>query len=58
MVRMGWDRSTAVLRLEYCRDGESRGGAIAGECNLAIHRVTSRNKSTGMEWGNKASSPR
>jgi hypothetical protein len=50
---MGSDRTTAVLWLEYCCDGESRGGAIAGECNLAIHRVTSRNKSTGMEWGTR-----
>jgi hypothetical protein len=46
---MGSDRSTAVFRPEYCHDGESRGGAIAGECNLAIHRVTLRNKNTGMK---------
>jgi hypothetical protein len=38
---MGSDRSTTVLRPEYCRDGESRGGTIAGECDLAIHSVTS-----------------
>jgi hypothetical protein len=31
------------------RDGESRGDAITGECDLAIHSVTSRKKSTGME---------
>jgi hypothetical protein len=43
------DRWTAVLQPENSHDGESRGGAIAGECNLAIHRVTSRKRSTGMK---------
>jgi hypothetical protein len=29
--------------------GDFRGGAIAGECNLTIYRVTSRKKNTGMK---------
>jgi hypothetical protein len=38
-----------MLRSENSHDGESRGGAIAGECDLTIHGVTSRKKSTGMK---------
>jgi hypothetical protein len=49
MVRIGSDRSTAVLRPENSPDSYFRGGAIAGECELAIHSITSRNKNTGMK---------
>jgi hypothetical protein len=36
MDQIGSGKSTAVLRPEYCRDGGFRGGAIAGDCELAI----------------------
>jgi hypothetical protein len=49
MVRIGSDRSTAVLRPENSPDGDFRSGAIAGECELSIHSITSRNKNTGMK---------
>jgi hypothetical protein len=49
MDRIGSDQPTAVLRPEYGHDGESRGGAIAGERYLAIHSVTLRKKNTGMK---------
>jgi hypothetical protein len=38
-----------VLRLGMSRDDDVRGGAITGECNLTIYRVTSRKKNTGMK---------
>jgi hypothetical protein len=38
-----------VLRPENSHDSEPCGGAIARECNLTIHRVTSRKKSTGIK---------
>jgi hypothetical protein len=47
------DLSMAMLQPENGPDGKSRGGAITEECDLAIHRVTSRKKSTGMEWGTR-----
>jgi hypothetical protein len=46
MAQIGSDRSTAVLRPGMSHDG---GGAIAGECNLMIYRVTLRKKNTGMK---------
>jgi hypothetical protein len=49
MDRIGSGKSTVVLRLEYCRDGGFRGGAIAGNCELAIYRVTWRKKNIGMK---------
>jgi hypothetical protein len=38
-----------ALRPEHRPDGDFRGGAIAGECKLAIHSITSRKKNTGMK---------
>jgi hypothetical protein len=38
-----------VLRPEQRPDGDFHGDAIAGECELAIHSITSRKKSTGMK---------
>jgi hypothetical protein len=51
--RIGLDQPMAVLRPEQSHDGESRGGAIVRERYLMIHSVTSRKKSTGMEWGTR-----
>jgi hypothetical protein len=36
-------------RPEQSRDDESRGGAIARECDSSIQSITSRKKITGME---------
>jgi hypothetical protein len=41
MDRIGSDQPMAVLRPEQSRDGESCGGAIAGERYLMIHSVAS-----------------
>jgi hypothetical protein len=41
MDQIGLDRLTAVLRPKNSHDGESCGGAIAGERYLVIHSVTS-----------------
>jgi hypothetical protein len=38
-----------VLRPEQRPDGDFRGGAITGECELVIHSITSRKKNTGMK---------
>jgi hypothetical protein len=40
------EQSTAVLRPEQGRDGEFRGGAIAGDGYLAIQSTISRKKYT------------
>jgi hypothetical protein len=42
---------------ENSHDGESRDGAITGECDLAIHSITTKEKHQD-EVENKASSPR
>jgi hypothetical protein len=49
MDRIGSGKPTAVLRPEQSRDGDFRGGAIAGKCELAIHSITSQNKNIGMK---------
>jgi hypothetical protein len=51
-IQNGWigsDQPTTVLRPEQSRDGESCGGAIAGERKSSIQSVTLRKKSTEME---------
>jgi hypothetical protein len=50
-IQNGWiglsrEQSTAVLRPEQGRDGEFRGGAIAGDGYLAIQSTISRKKYT------------
>jgi hypothetical protein len=39
-----------ALRPENSPDGDVRGGAIAGDCELMIYSITSRNKYTGMKY--------